>query len=305
MNMRLSDLSRSSMMLFNIQKSRGRMDELSAQISSGTRLLTPDEDPEAYNHYLRFKEASHVTDGFIKNIESTIADLELYETTIDNITSTVKQFKNTVIKASNDAGYRDAQDLLKQNIENLLESMVSLANTNMKGKYMFSGSQTLTKPFKTITSGGDITDVVYQGDNIAMEFNPDSSERMVINLSGKEIFEGPAGMGEGIFEEMLSVMNDLKEDKFENADEHLAKIDSIHNRLINKRGSIGTNVRHLEVLDNFMDVYKLNMDEKAADIEGVDPSLAITELLNQEYVFKSTLEVAARLNDLTFIDYIH
>jgi len=280
------------------------MDKLQTESSTGTKIVTVADDPQAYSLLLRYKDAKVRTDGFINNIKNARNELELYENLVNQISEFVREVKILTINAANDAFYIDSKDSLRKSIENLMEKIVNLANNNLKGEYMFSGSKTMTKPFEVVRGSEGIESVTYVGDNREKVFNPDSSERIIINLSGEELFLGPAGQDENIFDALIQFKNDLTDQRLENAEEHISKFDKILNRFINKQGEIGSNVEHINRLESFLGNYSFILDEKSSQIENADLAETISKLLNQETVYKAALEVAARMNKLSILDYI-
>jgi flagellin-like hook-associated protein FlgL len=111
-------------------------------------------------------------------------------------------------------------------------------------------------------------------------------------------------MGQGLFDELLAIKQDLQDDRFHNADEHITKINTILDRVINKQGELGSVSQHLDRLEDFMNTYHFVLQEKSSRIENVDMAAAVSTMLNQEHALRATLEVAARLNNLSLLNFM-
>lgn len=302
--MRLTDMGRARSIAYELKRSQEVMDIIRKEIVSGRKSLSVADDPASYAKVLQYKEIISLNEGYMQNIESYKNELELYESQLDHFSDTLLKIKNLVTEASNDASYRDSVDSFRTRANNLIESLLSGSNIVVNGNYMFSGSKTHDMPFTTERLNGEISQVTYNGDNLPKVFNPYTSETMRVNLSGREIFCGKAGMDENVFQSIIDFRNDLEETGLENSDEHLEKIDSALNNMIGKRGEIGTHVQHLENLNDFLENYQLKLEQKSSDLENIDMAEAISQFLAQENVYKASLEVASRLYSLSLLDYI-
>jgi len=302
--MRLSDQVRGRTMINDFRRNREIMDILRKEISSGKKILTVADDPENYSALLQYKDVMSLNNGFIRNIQSYQGELEIYENQIDQLAKSVSELKTLSIEASNDANYRDSTDTFRHRVNNILENIMSISNNIVNGKYLFAGSKTQTKPFECQRNSDEIVGVSYNGDNQPKIFNLYVSEKIGVNLSGEEIFLGRAGMGENIFQAVIDLRDDLKDDRFQNSEVHLDRMEKMLTRIIDKRGGLGGHIQHLNNLEDFMDNYNMILEEKSSRIEDVDMAEAISQLLAQESIIKASLEVASRLYRLSLLDHI-
>jgi flagellar hook-associated protein 3 FlgL len=302
--LRLSDLNRSKTIIHNMNNHRVLLDRSQQEVSTGKRMLTVADDPGDYTTLLRFKDAQTLTRGFIKNIQLTRNDLDIYESLLGQTVLNMREVKTLTIQASNGALYQDNKESIKLRLENIMESLITIANNATKGEYMFAGSKVTQPPFEVIRGADGIQSVIYKGDNLPKNYTIDATESVTLNLSGESIFTGPAGMGQGLFDELLAIKQDLQDDRFHNADEHITKINTILDRVINKQGELGSVSQHLDRLEDFMNTYHFVLQEKSSRIENVDMAAAVSTMLNQEHALRATLEVAARLNNLSLLNFM-
>jgi flagellin-like hook-associated protein FlgL len=78
-----------------------------------------------------------------------------------------------------------ARESTANEVESIFERLMQLANSELEGKFMFSGFRTNAKALVASANG-----VVYAGDVGRIEFQIDSSSRMAINLTGQDVFLG-------------------------------------------------------------------------------------------------------------------
>lgn len=302
--MRLTDQQLSSTLNYNISKNRSSYYQLVQEVSSGEKVITIADDPGTYRQIMGMEDTLSRVEGYKENISNARQELYLYEDSIDGVVELMNEMKQLVLKAGNTASYASAEENYVQNAEDILNSLITLANNNVSGKYMFSGSITDQKPFTTETTNGKITAVNYNGDNRSKVISLDTSDKIQLNLSGQEIFLGQAGADENIFQAIISVRDDMQSDGFKNVDEHIEQLDTIVQNLLGKRGEIGTYVNHVDSMEDFLNKFEIGLEEKYSELRYTDMAEAISDLLSTENVLTASLEVASRMNDISILNYL-
>jgi len=287
-----------------MKRSEAEMDQLRQEVSSGSKNIGPADDPSTYGLLMRYKDTNFLNDVYIRNSKNSKSKLEFYDHKLASLTDSVRDVRNLVLEAGNSPTFQDFPESYRKRIDNLITSIVATSNSKFNGEYIFSGSKTMTRPFEAVYNGDTIASVNYNGDSNPVVINPDPSGNIKIDLSGRAIFLGKAGMGEDLFQEIINIRNDMNGNKFENLDVHLDKIDAIFDRLVDKRGEVGSNGKHLEMVIEYLENIEITIQGKLVEIEGVDLSEAITMLLSQENIYKAGLEVASRMDRLSFVDYM-
>lgn len=302
--MRLTDAMMRSSILNNITTNRDQLYDLQREISSGDKIVNVSEDPGLYKKISLLEETQTRASTYIDNTGNATRELNTYEDQLNNISSTLTKLKNLALKANNSTYYSTSKETFRQEAEDTLEYLVQLANNKVSGKYIFAGSETDSEPFTATSTDGVITSVAYNGDNKGKSYDLDANDKININLSGEEIFAGRAGMDEDIFQTIIDFRQDMTDERFENADEHIEKLQTLMDRVTSKIGEIGNKVSHMENMETFMENFKLTVDSQHADLKYTDLTEAISTLLNVEGTLTASMQVAARLNNLSIMDYM-
>jgi flagellar hook-associated protein 3 FlgL len=302
--MRLSDQMMRNTLLRNITTNRDQLYDLQQELSSGEKVLNVSKDPGLYKQISRLEETQAKISGYTTNISTAKSELNTYEDLLNNLTDTVTSLKNLTLKANNSTYYTTSQETFRQEVDDTLEYLVQIANNKVSGKYMFAGSEVEEVPYTAVKTDGIITSVTYNGDNKQKTYDLDTDDKITINMSGTEVFQGRAGMDEDVFQAVIDLRQDMTTDTLENADEHLAQLQNIMDRLNAKKGEIGNKVSHMEDMESFMDNFKLTIDEQHADLRYTDMTEAISTLMNIETTLQASLQVAARMNNISIMDYL-
>jgi flagellar hook-associated protein 3 FlgL len=110
-----------------------------------------------------------------KNTSLASTELELAESSIDNIKKILDNLKDDAILASSDLTSESDKKILGEKLRNLGESLFQSSNAKIGTKYLFGGTQS-DIPVITHTPGTNFSNAVYK------QGNPDLPERKTENL---------------------------------------------------------------------------------------------------------------------------
>ena len=215
--MRISDNMMTNSILRGINANKSRMNEIQKQLSSGKRIHESSDDPFAFAKSARFKSIIERNDQYLRNINMSLGFVESTQIHLEDINNIIQDAKAKATQAADDSLNAENRDALAQEIDSMLVQLVSLANGNFDGDYLFNGNQVNGNvPFVYDVIKDEIKfngDVIADIDNDSWNTNyPQSMERnfgehleININISGND-FEKLATA----FHELLSLKDALK-----------------------------------------------------------------------------------------------
>lgn len=138
-----------------------KMSKTQMQLSTGLNILTPSDDPAAAVRTLSLQESIGKTTQYQDNIAMVRSRLSLEEGSIDTAENILFRAKELTIQALNSTLAPEDRLAIKAEIDQMLEQMVSLANTrNSNGEYIFSGDLSTTP---AVAWDPEVGSYVYQG----------------------------------------------------------------------------------------------------------------------------------------------
>jgi len=214
----------SNMMRYNflrsINNSMETQNTLQEQLSDGKALHRPSDDPVKTVRDLTYKTSQVLNEQYTQNLQDAQSWMENTDGVMSDLSSVMIKVKELVVSAD-DTKPTDSLNTIGAQIDGLINQVVSLGNTKIGDRYLFSGQSDSTQPFVRTTikdPNSDLTKevVIYNGDNsrISMPIqtgavNPTQDS---VNLTGTDVF----GDEETIYgRKTLSVLNNLLEIKNE------------------------------------------------------------------------------------------
>jgi len=274
---------------YNLSNCTQEMNKANEIVSTGKRINKLSDDPVGLTQALNVRSAISNIEQMQRNISlgnSWLASSESALTHVEDIISDTKVLCIQMANATIDSTERLSA---AGTVQNMLDEIISLANTNVAGSYIFSGSKTDTTPF---SDNG-----TYNG----------NSNAFTVKI-GKDATVEVGSDGDAVFGDIFTTMADLKtalitndvggiQDAMSNLDGHFDDISA-------KISDVGSKMNRMDVKEKiFQDLNFANTD-RLSKIEDADLAEAIMELKARELAYQAALASSAKVMTLTLIDYM-
>jgi flagellar hook-associated protein 3 FlgL len=161
--------------------------QLSAELSSGVRVTSLSQDPVAAGENALLLNQIQQDDSFTQSSSLVTGQLQVADSALGQVVSQLTQAVSLATSANN--GTMNAND--RQSIANQLagirSEVLSLANSNYQGQYIFAGSKSSSAPFSLSTATTPAT-VTYSGDEDVNFLETPSGQTIQLNVPGDQIF---------------------------------------------------------------------------------------------------------------------
>lgn len=153
---------------FALRMHANTMMGLQEQASTGSRVNRASDDPSVAYRVLGLESNQKSIQNYMDNIADTISTLGQSSTILDSMASRISDTKvnlTQIISGTYGEGQTGqvARQRVAGQINDVLEEMVSLANTEYSGRSIFGGSNTTSAPYTVERTNGQISSVAYQG----------------------------------------------------------------------------------------------------------------------------------------------
>src|SRR5690606_6084080 len=175
-------------LLANLNNHLARMEKLHFQLSSGKRLRFPSDDPAATSIAMRLHTGLVQTRQHRANLDAALSWLGATDSALDKTIEAVHRAKELAVYGATDTLPQDSRDALAEEVAQLFEHVIDIANTRHGGLYIFSGNQTLTAPYAL---GSPITmpPPQYQGDDKLRHYEFGDGVTVPVNVPGGNVFD--------------------------------------------------------------------------------------------------------------------
>jgi len=302
--MRVSTSSFTQNMSDNIKGNLTKYQDLQNRISNGGKLTVPSEDPLAYSYMNKMKDARTQIGQYTSISKKLGNDLNLYDGTLSSTSKLLTEIRTVAVRAANST--LDQVDLnnLANEVNEKLRSVVALGNTNIQGKYMYSGSKTTAEPFEVTLDGETIKAVTYTGDSTSFHREVGFNDTIKINYTGEEVFMNKSADGVNIMDEIITLRDAISAGNKEAITGQLEKMDRAQSQVMGYSAVNGNKMKHLENLSTTMEELDIRYAKNEEEVGSLDMATLINALNTQQTSYQATLYIAGQISKVSLLNYV-
>jgi flagellar hook-associated protein 3 FlgL len=171
----------------SLDQTQASQEQLTQELSSGLRVTSIGDDPVAAAQNVQLLNTIQQDDSFTQTTSLTQGMLQVTDSALGSVVTQLNQALSLAGQANN--GTLNSSDLkaISNQIAGIRDEVLSLANTNYQGQYVFGGSQTGTTPF-TLNSASTPATVTYNGDSDVNTLVSPTGQSIQLNVPGNQIF---------------------------------------------------------------------------------------------------------------------
>lgn len=287
-----------------------KMYELRQQSATGKKLNKPSDDPGALRPVLNYQVKSQATERYLNHVKTAQGEMQLLDSDLDNVTDILIKAKEVGIGAMNETATDADRQTYADQIDQLYDELLQVANRQSNGRYVFAGYQERTVPF--VESPGDSDwPVTYQGDAHAKTVEIAPGKRIQTGLTGSELFLGDADNdqevdpgGKNVFAALKQFENAIRENDQAEMNNGLKGIQESMDQVIRLRGQMGNNGWRMERAAERLDEASVEFQEIISRYEDADILEVFSQLVQQETAFEAALNVTTRISKLSILDFM-
>ncbi|EZP75125.1 flagellar hook-associated protein FlgL [Parageobacillus genomosp. 1] len=300
--MRVTQSMLANNMLKHLSTSYANLGKYQEQLSTGKKINRPSDDPVVAMKGIAYRTNLTEVEQFKRNFSEAYNWVENSDAALDKATQALQRIRELVVQASNDTYEETQRQAISQEIKQLTEQLVTIANTKVGDKYIFNGTNTLQQPVQMVN--GSIT-TSSNAEEVKIELA--KGIYIGVNVDPTKVFHYDASQkGKGLFSDLQFLANDLDDPTKTGKDinEYLGYIDKHITNLLGVRAELGARMNRIELMEDRIDSQQVIAEKMLADNEDVDMEKVITDLKTQESVHRAALAVGARIIQPTLVDFL-
>lgn len=301
-------------MVYNLNQNMKNLEKLQYQQATGKKFRVPSDDPIGASKSLKFNTDISKLEQYKRNAEDAMSWLDDTESALGEINEVLKRAYELTVDAAN--GTKEAGDLkkIKEEIDQLKDHLVQIANTTYSGRYIFSGYKT-DKPLLNAdgTYNSDFDGIFQLKESEVFTYNVGMAETVEVNTVGIKVF----GVGEvgqyGDFKSNFSGHTGDKDDtatlidvfkKLSNALENndtdaiqksITNLQLSQEQVLSVRAEVGAKMNRLKLTETKLDSQINNVKELLSLNEDVDITEVIMNISMAQNVYVSSLMTGSKI----------
>jgi flagellar hook-associated protein 3 FlgL len=274
------------------------------QVSTGLRFQSASEDPVAAVKVLDLERQINLTQQYIDNGSVAENKLSVTDGVLSSATDILQRIRELGIQALNDINDGDARTAISEEIIQLNEALVGLANTNDEsGQSIFSGYQTDVDAFDATSP------FAYNGDSGQRNIRIGDGFLVEVNETGNDVFitDTVAGPAQAIFQTIADFATALTSNTVgvaPNDGDFLTNMTSALDSTYSAQTRVGARLNAIDTQKTINEDIKFRDEATVAEFRDLDYAEAITRLNLQSTGLQAAQQAYVKVQGLSLFNYL-
>lgn len=285
--------------LADLQQTQSAVNTALQEVSTGKRVTQPSDDAGASAAMVQNTIDTANNDQYTQNITTLQTTVQAASSALSTVVSSLTQAVSLGTEGSNGTNSSTNLQALASQVQGILTSVVSQANTFVNGTYLFGGTVTGTAPYTADPSSA--TGYTYQGNNNANSVAIGNNLNIQTSLPGSQVFSSSANNVIGALSGLVTALKGGDSATIATATSAVTSAVSY----IGQQQAFYSNAEsQLNAQDSALQQDKVTLTTQATNLVGIDTATAATELSQAETDNSAALAAAAKVLPVTLLNYL-
>jgi len=294
--MRVTPSIQSRNFLEDLARTKARMDKAQDELSSGRRVNVLSDDPYAAGQASEIEAVSSENAEFIANNDQLISKLGFLDGTLQRLVLSLENAQTLAAQALSGTTTAESRAALAEGVAGVRKQVLSMANTQYNGVFLFSGSRRPAADAFTDNAPG----FTYDGNDEAVYQRLDRSTTVQTNITGQDLFGAPPAV--------LDVLDALKT-AIDNNDPtairaEAANLETIANRMNALGAIVGERIQLAEQTQSRLREHNLALKKETSRLTDANLVESISDFNLADQAVQVSLSSQARIEQLSLLDYL-
>ena len=272
--------------LGNISEELNKANEIA---STGKRINDLSDDPVGLTQSLSIQSSLANIEQMQRNIDYGNSWLSASESALTSVETILSDTKALCVQMANGTIGADQRSAAAETVQNNLEEIVSLANANVAGNYIFSGTKTDTIPFDQ--------DGNYYGDNNGFAIKISKNSTIEIGNDGDAVFGT-------LFNTLIDLKDALQSNDVDGIQDAMNNLDGHFDDISAKISDVGSKMNRMEIKNKIYQDLNFTNTERLSNLEDADIAEAVMNVKAAELTYQAALASSSKVMTLSLVDYL-
>jgi flagellar hook-associated protein 3 FlgL len=269
------------------------MAKFSERLTTGKKINKPSEDATSTMKIMNYKVNIKEIEQYKRNISDAEAHLGFAETALSSAANILTRARELAVEAATGTLNPENRAAIAEEIANLRDELLSLANSKFRNRYIFAGFKTDTQAFDSSFN--------YQGDSGEINVMIDRGATIAVNIPGNIAFSYGGVTFMETLDDLVTALNNNDETGIGNA---ITNIDNALDQVANVRADIGARLNYLDGLKLTQEDRSITFQTFLSETEDTDIAETVSELAKAEIALQSLRQSSAQILSQSLLNFL-
>ncbi len=264
--------------------------DVQKQITTGKRIVRMSDEPWTISQLHQLREETSLQSVFKSAGNQAKGLLAQAENGLNQSMNIMTRLKQLAVQAANDTYSQADLDNMSEEVNNLKERLVNIANTEFDGRYVFAGQAYDTQPFDSTYT--------YVGSSNELSIDVSASAKVEVGFDGSDVFQGSVD----VFTAIDDFLTGLNTDDTTIIRTAITEFDDVFDQMGNYLTRIGGETNIAEDMQEVATSIELNLSERLSSVEDVDAAEALTRFSMLQTQYQINLQLTSKTRGMSLFE---
>ena len=283
-------------LLFDLRNVTTKLSTSEQQLSSGYKLNQPSDDPYGASQALKLRADLASNQQYQSNVQDANSWQNVADTALGDIGDSIQRARDLVLQGANDTNAATDRQAIVTELNQLIDSIKTDANTQYAGRYIFSGTKTNTQPYQLGTNDA------YSGNTAMITREIGVGVQVAINQPGSTIVGDDTS---GLLATLRGIVTDLQSGNTNAlSTTDLNAIDAANDQLLNARAQVGALSDRLTTATNRLQSTEQSTTQLLSNVQDADMTQVMINFSTQQAAYQAALRAGAQIIQPSLMDFL-
>ena len=289
--------------LADLSNLEGRLLTAQRQVSSGLRMQSVADDPDQVSALLEVKARIAHNSQLKYNLGRVQTEVNAAESAINTAATLMDRARQIAAEGASSTTTVDTRTQLAGQVKDIITEMFGLTQTQVEGRYVFSGNSDQTAPYLSV----DLTQPngvgAYQGSNATRQVEHPNGSTFSISYTAAQVFDS-GGVSTSVFQSLTALYNNLQTSNVANLATDADNIGTAANFLDGQQARYGEIQNQVSDAVSAQQKIDTQLQTQLGNTQDADAPSAIVELQKESIAQQAALQAHAALPKTSLFSFI-
>jgi len=299
----VSLISNNESFLSSLSNVEARILKDQLQVSSGLALQQVSDNPDEVSALLQVKAAAAHNTQLQYNLGRVATEVNSAEGAINSAVSLMDRARQIATEGASSLTGTTTDSQLAGQVKDIITEMQGLTNTQVEGRYVFSGNSDQTAPY----AGVDLTQSngvgAYQGSNATRTIEHPNGSTFAVSLTAQQIFDS-GGPSTSVFQSLTGLYSALMGGDSSAIAAATGNVATATTYLDGQQANYGDIQNQVADATTYQSNLNVQFQQQLSTLEDADTATAITDMQQATVAEQAALQSHAALPTKTLFSYL-
>lgn len=292
-----------SAFLANLSDVEARILKDDQEVSSGLAVQQISDSPDQVTEILQLQAAIAGNNQIGQNLGEVNSEVSSANQAISSGINLMDQAIQVGTEGANSTTGTSTDQQLASQVQDIITQMFGLTQTQVQGRYVFSGDSDQTSPYAGVNLALPNGVGAYQGSASTRTIQSPNGSTFSVAYTAQQIFDS-GGPTTSVFQSLTALYNALQSGSFSTVTSALGNVQTANASLNGMNGQYGNIQNQVTDAETFQAQYNTTLESQLSTAHDADEAAAITDMQQASTAEQAALQAEASLPRQTLFSFL-